>query len=108
MRVCRTCRLIAAIGGLLLAVIFGTSEAIASTTEIDIVSGFRTWMITLILIAVISVCTALIVERQERIIDRLDTLAATGGAKHDARAELAALQRRLRTDNNITTLHPQE
>lgn len=106
---CRVCRFTAAIGGLFLAVIFGTAEAIASTTPVDITGAFRAWMAALIAAALITGCTAVIVERQERIINRLDHIDATKRANSRARAELAAIERRLHTnDANVTTLYPED
>lgn len=100
MRAYRVARFTAAIGGMALAIVSGTSEAIASTTPIDLVSGFREWMVTLILIAAISICTALVVERQERIIDLLNT--------RNAENDYTNIQRRIRANGNITTLYRDE
>lgn len=105
MRACKVARYTAAIGGAFLAVVVGTTEAIASTTSVDIVAGFRDWMITLVIIAVISLCTAVVVERQERIIDLLTAHNAQDGAQHD----YTNIERRLRGNGgNITTLYPEE
>lgn len=110
MRAYRVARLIAAIGGMSLAIIAGTTEAIASITAIDVVSGFRAWMVALIVIAALSVCTAIVVERQataaerqDRIIDLLSKIAA----RRDAEEDYAEIQSRLRDGTgNITTLYP--
>ncbi len=104
----RACRFTAAIAGLCLSLIFGTLEAIASTSAIALVPGIRAWAVTLIVAAILATCTLGVIERQNRILARLDDLASERTRRRDARAELAAIQRRLRTTNNVTTLHPEE
>lgn len=110
MRAYRVARFAAAVGGVSLAIISGTTEAIASTTSITIVSGFRPWMITLILIAAISVCTALVVERQETVVDgqdRIIDLLNKIADRKDAAEDYAEIRSRLRDGNGrITTLYP--
>lgn len=104
----RACRFTAAIAGLCLSVIFGTLEAIASTRAIALIPGVRAWAVTFIVAAILATCTLAVIERQNRILERLDELAIERSQRRDARAELAAIQRRMRTENNVTTLHPEE
>lgn len=110
MRAYRVARLIAAIGGMSLAIIAGTTEAVTATAGLELVSGFRAWMVALIVIAALSLCTALLVERQSAAADRQDhiiELLSKIAARRDAEDDYAEIRSRLRGGNgNITTLYP--
>ena len=110
MRAYRVAQIAAAIGGMSLAIIAGTTEAIASITAIDVVSGFRAWMVALIVIAALSVCTAIVVERQATAAERQDRiihLLSKIAARRDAEEDYAEIRSRLRDGTgNITTLYP--
>lgn len=104
----RACRFTAAALGAILGVICATLEAIASTSAITLVPAFRSWGLTTITVAAVAVATTLILERQSRILSRLDELEPRR-ARSQARREFDAIQKRMRTDgDNITTLFPEE
>lgn len=105
----RACRFTAAVLGTILGVIFATLEAIASTSAIAVVPAFRSWGLTAITVATVAVATTLILERQSRILARLDEIEPRR-ARSQARREFDAIQKRMRTDgdSNITTLFPEE
>lgn len=108
----RACRITAAALGAILSIVIGTLEAIASTSAITLVPAFRIWGLTIITIAVVAVAALAILERQSRILARLEKIDAPRPTKSQARRELDALQKRLRGDDdggsNITPLFPEE
>jgi hypothetical protein len=108
----RACRFTAAALGFILSIVIGTLEAIASTRAITLVPAFRIWGLTVIIIAVVAVAALAILERQSRILDRLEQIEPPRRPKSQARRELEALQKRLRGDedggSNITPLFPEE
>jgi hypothetical protein len=103
----RACRFTAAVLGLVLSIVIGTLEAIASTSAIVLVPAFRSWALTTIVLTAVAVASLAILERQGRILDRLEQLEAP---KSQARRELEAVQRRIRAveGSNITALFPEE
>jgi Na+/H+ antiporter NhaC len=107
----RACRFSAAALGVLLSVIIGTLEAIASTSAITLVPAFRSWGLTTIIVAVVAAAALAIIERQSRILARLDEIEPRR-AKSQARREFDAIQKRMRTTDeggsNITSLFPEE
>lgn len=106
----RACRFAAAVLGALLGVIFGTLEAIASTSAITLVPAFRSWGLTTIIIAAVVVAALAILERQSRILDRLEQIEVSRRAKSRARREFEAMQERMRPNEggNVTPLFPEE
>jgi hypothetical protein len=105
----RACRFTAAVLGFILSVIIATLEAIASTSAITLVPAFRSWGLTTIIVAAVAVATLAILERQSRILARLDEIEPRR-ARSQARREFDAIQKRMRTDgdSNITSLFPEE
>lgn len=108
----RACRFTAAALGFILSIVIGTLEAIASTRAITLVPAFRIWGLTVIIITAVAVATLSILERQSRILDRIDQIEAPRRAKSQARREFEAMQKRMRSDedggSNITPLFPEE
>lgn len=106
----RACRFTAAVLGCILSIIFGTLEAIASTSAIALVPAFRDWGLTAIGGSFIAVATLAILERQARILDRLDAIEEPKHAVSQARREFESMRQRMRTDpgSNITSLYPEE
>jgi Na+/H+ antiporter NhaC len=98
--------------GSILSVVFGTLEAIAATNAITLVPAFRSWGLTTIIVAAVAVAALAILERQSRILDRLEQIEAPRRPISQARRELDALQKRLRGEegggSNITPLFPEE
>lgn len=106
----RACRSTAAVLGLILSIVFGTLEAIASTSAITVVPAWRSWGLTIIIVATVAIATITILERQGRILARLDEIEEPRRARSQARREFESMQRRMRTDegSNITALFPEE
>jgi hypothetical protein len=107
----RACRFTAAVLGALLGVVFATLEAIAATSAITLVPAFRSWGLTTIIVAAVAVAATAILERQSRILARLEKIEGPGREKSKARREFEAMQKRMRPDegdSNITSLFPEE
>lgn len=104
----RACRYAAAVLGIILACVFATTETINAAAGIRLPAGFRYWMAIAIILIVTIGLDLVLMERQQRILDRLDEDEAARRSEARAETDYQNIQRRLRPKGTVTDLYPEE